>query len=313
MRNPVVDSHDRGQARSDDRSIAGAGIGLRHCHLEQMLRERPPVPWLELLADNHLAEGGVERAWIDAIGARYPLTLHCVGMNLAGCDPLDHRYLRQITQLRERTGAAWISDHLCFTAHERCHYHELLPFPYTDEALRHVSARVLAVQDQLQAPLVVENVSAYLRFADSTLSEAEFLAALTRATDCELLLDLNNLYVNHVNHGDDIDAYLAALPLARVREVHLAGHAVKPGYLLDAHNDQVSLPVWALFRRMVQTLPEVPVLIEWDNDIPALPVLLAEAERAQAERAAALAATGTAADVAASTVTDGAMMAVGSC
>jgi len=291
MPTPVVESDDRGPARSGDRSIAGAGIGLRHCHLEQVLRERPPVPWLELLADNHLADGGPERAWLDALGAHYPLTLHCVGMNLAGCDPLDRTYLQRIRALRERTGAAWISDHLCFTAHERRHYHELLPFPYTDEALRHVSERVKAVQDQLQAPLVVENVSAYLRFTDSTLSEAQFLAALTRATGCELLLDLNNLYVNHVNHGDDIDAYLAALPLARVREVHLAGHAVKPGYLLDAHNDHVSPPVWALFRRLVRALPAVPVLIEWDNDIPALPVLLAEAERARTERDAALSPT----------------------
>ena len=291
MQTPVVGPHDRGQTRSADRLIAGAGIGLRHCHLDQVLREQPPVPWLELLADNHLAEGGPERAWLDALGARYPLTLHCVGMNLAGCDPLDQQYVRRIVRLRERTGAAWISDHLCFTAHERRHYHELLPFPYTEESLRHVAERVLTVQDLIRAPLVVENVSAYLRFADSNLSEAEFLAALSSATDCELLLDLNNLYVNHVNHGDDIDAYLAALPLARVREVHLAGHAVKPGYLLDAHNDHVSPPVWALFRRLVRALPEVPVLIEWDNDIPALPVLLAEAERAQAERDAASAPT----------------------
>ena len=303
MRAPVVESCDRGRARPEDRLIAGAGVGLRHCHLEQILREHPPVPWLELLADNHLAEGGPERAWLDAISAHYPLTLHCVGMNLAGCDPLDHKYVQQIRRLRERTGAAWVSDHLCFTAHGRRHYHELLPFPYTEEALRHVSERVLAAQDLLQAPLVVENVSAYLRFADSSLSEAEFLAALTRATDCELLLDLNNLYVNHVNHGDAIDAYLAALPLARVREVHLAGHAVKPGYLLDAHNDHVSPPVWTLFRRLMRSLPEVPVLIEWDNDIPALAVLLAEAERARAERTAALAATGTAGGTAGGAVT----------
>ncbi|NBC49756.1 MAG: DUF692 family protein [Gammaproteobacteria bacterium] len=303
MQPPVVESNDRGQARSDDRPIAGAGIGLRHCHLEQVLRERPSVPWLELLADNHLAAGGLDHAGLEAISVRYPLTLHCVGMNLAGCDPLDRTYLHQIRALRERTGATWVSDHLCFTAHNRRHYHELLPFPYTEEALRHVSERVLAVQDLLQAPLVVENVSAYLRFSDSSLSEAEFLAALTRATDCELLLDLNNLYVNHVNHGDDVDAYLAALPLARVREVHLAGHAVKPGYLLDAHNDRVSPPVWALFRRLVQALPELPVLIEWDNDIPALPVLLAEAERARTERAAAVAARTSAAGVAADGLT----------
>ncbi len=269
-----------------DPRIAGAGIGLRTCHIEQVLSELPEVPWFELLADNHLATGGLVPAQVDAICAHYPLTLHCVGMNLAGPDPLDLGYLKQVRDLYRRTDAGWVSDHLCFTAVDRRHYHDLLPFPYTDEALRHITARVLEIQDCLGAPLVVENVSSYLRFAASSDGEAEFLTALSKETGCELLLDVNNLYVNHINHGDAIDAYLAALSLERVREIHLAGYEQKDGYLLDAHNNRVSPAVWDLYAQVARILPRVPSLIEWDNDIPDFEVLLAEAEHATAISAA---------------------------
>lgn len=263
-----------------DLRIAGTGIGLRICHIEQVLNHLPVVPWFELLADNHLAEGGLVAAQVEAVRANYPLTLHCVGINLAGPDPLDLAYLRRVRDLRNRTEAAWVSDHLCFTAVGGHHYHDLLPFPYTHEALRHVTARVLEVQEFLGAPLVVENVSSYLRFADSALGEAEFLAELSMATDCLLLLDVNNLYVNHVNHGDDMDAYLAAFPIDRVQEIHLAGHEPKDGYLLDAHNNRVSQPVWDLYEQVAGYLPQVPSLIEWDNDIPGFEVLMEEADHA---------------------------------
>jgi len=263
-------------------SIAGAGIGLRICHIEALLQHRPSVPWLELLADNHLAEGGLTAAQVEAVAALYPLTVHCVGMNLAGSDPLDRTYVARVRDLQARTGAAWVSDHLCFTAEGGRYYHELLPFPYTDEALRHLAARVAQVQDWLGEPILVENLSAYLRFADTPMSEAQFLAELCRATDCRILLDVNNLYVNQVNHGEDPDAYLAALPLERVGEVHLAGYAERPGYLLDAHNNPVSAPVWALYRRVCRRLPGVATLIEWDDDIPDLDILVREAARAEA-------------------------------
>lgn len=279
---------DRGARAAGPRApIAGAGVGLRSRHIDQILRERPAVSWFELLADNHMADGGLTGAQLDAICARYPVTLHCVGMNLAGTDPLDRDYLRRVRALRDRSAAAWVSDHLCFTAHDGRHYHELLPFPYTEESLAHVAGRVLAIQDLLGERLVVENVSCYLRFADSTLSEAQFLAELGSLTDCLLLLDVSNLYVNQINHGEDPDAVLAALPLGRVREVHLAGHERKDGWLLDAHNAPVSAPVWALYARAARLLPEVPVLIEWDSDIPPLSVLLEEAARAEALRSQA--------------------------
>jgi hypothetical protein len=260
--------------------ISGAGIGLRTCHIDEVLRDVPAVPWFELLADNHLAAGGLVPAQVEALRAEYPLVLHCVDMNLGGADSLDLEYLRKVRDLRDRCAAAWVSDHLCFTAVDGRNYHDLLPIPYTDEALRRVADRVLGVQDFLGERLLVENVSSYLRFAESALTEAQFLAALAERADCFLLLDVNNLYVNQVNHGDELDAYLTALPLDRVREIHLGGYEPKDGYLLDAHNHPVSEPVWRLYERVVGLLPGVPALIEWDNDIPPFAVLQAEANRA---------------------------------
>jgi len=260
--------------------ISGAGIGLRTCHIDQVLRDRPNVSWFELLADNHLATGGLVPAQVEAVRAEYPLALHCVDMNLGGSDPLDLDYLERVRDLRDRSAAAWVSDHLCFTAVDGRNYHDLLPIPYTDEALRRVAERVLTIQDFFGDRLLVENVSSYLRFAESPLTEAQFLRALAQEADCHLLLDVNNLYVNHINHGDELAAYLESLPLDRVREIHLGGYEPKDGYLLDAHNNPVSEPVWALYAQAVGLLPGVPTLIEWDNDIPAFAVLQSEAAKA---------------------------------
>lgn len=259
-----------------------AGIGLRLPHVPKLLDQGTDVPWFELLADNHLASGGLVHTLTAAVAERWPLTLHCVGMNLAGNDPLDFGYLHRIRELGTRTDARWISDHLCFTSCHGRQFHDLLPFPYTQEALEHVVARVHQIQDFLRRPLVVENVSVYIRFDESVMTEAQFLAELTARTDCGLLLDVNNLYVNHANHGDDIDAYLDALPLRAVREIHLAGYSEQDGYLLDTHSQHVHAPVWALYRRLVAWLPDTPTLIEWDNDIPEFSVLREEARRADA-------------------------------
>lgn len=276
-------AHRGGAAGAGDPTIAGVGIGLRQCHIDGILSERPPLPWLELLADNHLADGGITVEHVNTLARLYPLTLHCVGMNLAGTAPLDPGYLDRIAALHRRSAAAWVSDHLCFTAVDGRHYHELLPFPYTEESLRHVAARVQAVQDRLGTRLVIENVSSYLRFSTSALTEAEFLAELCRSTDCALLLDVNNLYINQINHGEAPEVALAALPLDRVQEIHLAGFEAKGSWLLDAHNGPIAPEVWSLYAMVLERLPApVPTLIEWDNRIPPLPVLQAEARRAAA-------------------------------
>ena len=260
-------------------SVSGVGIGLRDPHFEQLMAAEHGVPWVELLADNFLARGGLVPQQLERIADRYALTLHCVGMNLGGSEPLDLGYLGGIRAIAERTAPAWISDHLCFTRCHGHHYHDLLPLPYSEESVQHIASRIRQVQDFLGRRLVVENVSAYL-CADAPLSEAEFVAAVCDEADCELLLDVNNLYVNQVNLGLDAATAIAQVPLHRVREVHLAGYEDKGDYLIDAHNNRVSEPVWALFRRVARALPSAPVCIEWDNDIPPLDVLLDEAQRA---------------------------------
>lgn len=271
--------------------MSGVGIGLRDPHFDQLMDDDRGVPWVELLADNFLARGGLVPRQLERIADRFAVTLHCVGMNLGGTDPLDVDYLKDIRSIAARAQPVWISDHLCFTRCHGRHYHDLLPLPYSEEAVRHVAARIARIQDFLGCRLVVENVSAYLR-ADAPLSEAEFVAAVCDEADCALLLDVNNLYVNQVNLGLDAREAIARVPLERVREVHLAGYEDKGGYLVDAHNNCVSEPVWALFRHVARALPDVPVCIEWDNDIPPLAVLLGEADKArscQADAARAVA------------------------
>ncbi|MCB1790144.1 MAG: DUF692 domain-containing protein [Gammaproteobacteria bacterium] len=274
MHNTAFSTRERG-------SLAGTGIGLRGPHFEQLLAAPSRVPWLELLADNFLARGGLVPAQLQRIAAQFPVTLHCVGMNLGGVDALDRHYLERIRAIARQTDAAIISDHLCFTALNGRHYHELLPLPYNDDVVEHVAKRIRQVQDMLEQRILVENVSAYVR-ASSTLSEGQFIAAVAQRADCGILLDVNNLYVNQINLGTDAEAALRALPIERVAEIHLGGYEDKGRYLLDAHSRPVSDPVWELFDKAVAMLPEVPVCIEWDNDIPPLETLLAEARRATA-------------------------------
>ena len=265
--------------------LAGTGLGLRSAHIARVLSERPPVPWFEILADNHTAPGGLIPRQLAAVRADYPITLHCVGMSLGGTAPLDIAYLRSIKRLIQTYEPVQVSDHLCFSSHASHQYHDLLPLPYTEEALLHVADRIQRVQDFLGVRVLVENVSSYLTYRHSTLAEAEFLAALSEAADCDLLFDVNNAYVNEINHGAPAGDFLHHLPLERIREIHLAGYEDKGDYLIDAHNNRVSDPVWALYADVVQQLPDVPVLIEWDNDLPALEILLDEAARAERIRA----------------------------
>jgi uncharacterized protein (UPF0276 family) len=262
-------------------ALTGTGLGLRSAHIARVLSEHPPIPWFEILADNHTASGGLIPRQLAAVRADYPITFHWVGMSLGGTNPLDYEYLRTVKRLIQMYEPGQVSDHLCFSSHASHQYHDLLPLPYTEEALQHVSRRIQRVQDFLGIRLLVENVSSYLNFRHSTLTEPEFLSALTEAADCDLLFDVNNAYVNEVNHGAPARDFLRHLPLERIREIHLAGYEDKGDYLIDAHNNRVSDPVWALFSDVIRQLPDVPVLIEWDNDLPTLDILLDEAARAE--------------------------------
>jgi len=262
-------------------SLAGAGIGLRTPHVRQVQAERPAVPWLEVHSENYYVDGGPALAALTRIRADYPLSLHGVGMSLGGADPLDRTHLAKLARLIERTEPSLVSEHLCWSGIGGRVLNDLLPLPYTDEALAHVVSRVAEVQDRLGREILVENVSTYLAFADATIPEWEFVAAVARRTGCKLLCDVNNIYVNATNHGFDADAYLAALPREAIAEIHLAGFDASGPCLIDTHGAPVAPDVWALYRRAIARFGPVPTLIEWDTDIPPLATLLAEAATAQ--------------------------------
>jgi uncharacterized protein (UPF0276 family) len=215
------------------------------------------------------------------------VALHGVSMSIGSTAPLDHAYLRELKELARRTRAHWVSDHLCWTGVMGRNTHDLLPMPYTEEALRHTVARIRQVQDALERPLVLENPSSYVEFADSTMPEWEFLSRMAEEADCGLLLDVNNVYVSGFNHGFDPDVYVDALPADRVVQYHLAGHTHRGTHIIDTHSDHAVDRVWELYARAVGRTGDVATLYEWDEDIPAFDVLLAEANKARAFRGSA--------------------------
>jgi len=246
-----------------------------------MRDERPPIPWLEVHSENYYVDGGPALAALLRLRADYPLSLHGVGMSLGSTDPLDRVHLAKLRRLIERTEPGLVSEHLCWSGVGGRALNDLLPLPYTEEALAHVCARVAEVQDFIGRELLVENVSTYLAFADSTIPEWDFVAAVAQRTGCKLLCDVNNIYVNAVNHGFDADAYLNALAPDTIAEIHLAGFDASGPCLIDTHGAPVAPDVWALYRRALARFGLVPTLIEWDTDIPPLATLLAEAATAQ--------------------------------
>jgi len=260
----------------------GFGVGLRSVHYEHILSKRPRVGWFEVLSDNYMHTKGRPLGYLDQIAARYPVALHGVGLSIGSVDPLDFAYLAELKALRDRVGAHWVSDHICWTGVQGRYGHDLYPIPFTEEALRHVARRVCQVQDYLEAPLVLENPSTYLDFRGSTLGEAEFIAALLEESDAGLLLDLNNVYVNAKNHGFDALAYLKQLPLQRVVQLHVAGHSQAQGYLADTHSAPVADEVWALLEQALRLGARAPLLVEWDADIPSFPELELELGKAEA-------------------------------
>ncbi len=257
------------------------GLGLRSAHIKQIIQQQPDVSWFEVLLDNHTAQGGLIPQQLAAVREYYPLSFHCVDMSLAGVDALDRNYLSTVKRMIVEYDPVLISDHLCFTQHGEHHFNDLLPFPYTEESLHHVCRRIDEVQDFLGRKMLIENVSMYLQFKNSVLTEAEFLSELVSRTGCGILLDINNAYVNEFNHGYAAKDFIDALPLASVGEVHLAGFEDKKDYLIDAHNNSVSEPVWDLFKYYIQQGHCAPTLIEWDNDIPSFDVLLGERQSAK--------------------------------
>jgi uncharacterized protein (UPF0276 family) len=266
----------------------GHGVGLRPKHYPQLWDGTARVDWFEAISENYMVEGGRPLAALDRARALAPVVLHGVSLSIGSTDPLDAAYLTALQTLVARIEPAWISDHLCWNGVGGRYAHDLLPLPYTEEALEHVVHRVVAVQERLGRQILVENVSSYLTYTHATLSEWEFLGAVAERADCGLLLDVNNVYVSAANHGFDAEGYLAGLPVDRVGQVHLAGHTDMGRYLFDTHDGPVIEPVWGLYRQAVLRFGRVSTLVEWDDRIPALDVVCAEAERARAAEAEAL-------------------------
>ncbi len=259
------------------------GIGLRPTHYAEIAAcGGRGADFFEAISENYMGRGGRPLRVLGEVRALAPLALHGVSLDVGASDPLDRAYLDALAELVERFEPAWVSDHLCWTAHGGHHTHDLLPLPHTAESVRHVTARVRAVQDRLGRRIAIENVSSYVRFACDELSEAEFLAAVAREADCGILLDLNNLYVNAHNHGSDADAAVAALEPERVFQIHLAGPSEAGALLIDTHDQPVRDEVWALFERALARLGPVSTLIEWDARIPPWERVVAEAARARA-------------------------------
>jgi uncharacterized protein (UPF0276 family) len=256
------------------------GIGLRSPHVAHVLAARPPVPWFEVHSENYFIEGGPAIDSLMRVRERHPISLHGVGLALGSCTPLDREHLARLKRLVERIEPGLVSEHLSWGRLARRHFNELLPLPYTGEALDLVASRVDEVQAALGRRILIENIAAYVTFAESEIPEAQFLAQLSGRTGCGLLLDVNNAYVNSLNHGGDAHAFIDDIPPAAVGEIHLAGF--EPGPIaIDTHGRPVPDEVWALYEHSLERICPRPTLIEWDTDIPAFDVLRQEAASAQ--------------------------------
>jgi len=263
----------------------GVGIGLRPRHYHEVLTQRPAVSWFEVISENFMgrraARGGRPLEILKQVREHYPVVLHGVSLNIGSADPLRLDYLTRLKWLIEQVQPAWVSDHLCWTGVDGENLHDLLPLPFTELAARHVAERVAKVQDVLGRRILLENVSSYIAFEHSDMTEWEFLGQVAQRADCGILLDVNNIYVSAKNHHFDPREYLEKIPSRRVGQIHLAGHDGGSSLLIDTHDRPVAPAVWELYRYAIERLGPAPTLIEWDDKLPPLSELLEEAKRAR--------------------------------
>ncbi len=258
----------------------GFGLGLRTVHFEHVLQHQPKVDWFEVLSENFMVAGGKPKYYLQAVSERYPVVMHGVSMSIGGTDPLNMNYLKALKKLANEVQPKWISDHLCWTSVHGQNSHDLLPLPYTQETIDHVAKRVAQVQDFLGRRILLENVSSYLSYQDSTMDEWDFLNALAEQADCLILLDINNIYVSARNHGFDPLEYLNKIDPKRVQQFHLAGHSDYGDYVIDTHDQDVVEPVWHLYQQALQRFGLVSTMIERDGNIPEFPALEQELQQA---------------------------------
>ena len=259
----------------------GFGLGLRPQHYEEILSGNPAVDWFEFISENYLIPGGRPLAMLDQIAERYPLVQHGVSLSIASTAPFDEEYLDGLKNLAKRVKPKWVSDHLCWTGVHGVNLHDLLPFPYTKEALDHVVSRVHYVQEKLGRPLCLENVSTYVEFNQSEMTEWDFIAEMAKRTGCWLLFDVNNVFVSSFNHGYDANEFLNGIPADRVIQFHLAGHSDNGTYIVDTHDMPVRDEVWDLYEAALRRFGPVSTMIERDDNIPPLAELVEELDRAR--------------------------------
>jgi uncharacterized protein (UPF0276 family) len=262
-------------------SYLGYGLGLRKEHYDTILRDSPTIDWFEIVSENYMVAGGKPLYYLDKIRERYPMVMHGVSLSIGSTDPLNEEYLLRLKTLARRITPAWISDHLCWTGVNNTNMHDLLPLPYTEEAIRHVAERVSLVQDYLGQQILLENVSSYVAFKDSEMTEWEFIQEIAERADCLILLDINNIYVSAFNHKFDPYTYLDGIPVERVLQFHLAGHTQEKDMLIDTHDHSIVDPVWDLYAAAVRRFGYVSTMIERDDNIPVLPELLSELDQAR--------------------------------
>ncbi|MCG7873986.1 MAG: DUF692 domain-containing protein [Candidatus Thiodiazotropha lotti] len=260
---------------------SGFGLGLRTQHYNDFLAGPQPVEWLEVISDNYMVEGGKPLAMLDKIRADYPMVMHGVSMSIGAIDSLDKNYLRKLKVLEQRIEPMWVSDHLCWAGVHGRILHDLLPLPYTNEALQIIKRNVNEAQEVLQRPLVLENVSSYVEYKASEMTEWEFLTEISQATGCQILLDINNIYVSAFNHGFDPLRFIEGVPADRVVQFHLAGHLNNGDHLIDTHDHPVCDGVWDLYRQALMHFGYIPTMIERDANIPPLAELLSELDIAR--------------------------------
>ncbi|NOS97642.1 MAG: DUF692 domain-containing protein [Methylotenera sp.] len=266
---------------SIERPFLGFGLGLRTEHYNAILETKPQVDWFEALSENYMIPGGKPLNYLDKIRADYPVVMHGVSLSIGSTTPFDQAYLRDLKKLADRIQPAWISDHLCWTGVHGQNMHDLLPLPYTIETAKHVAERVKIVQDYLGRQILLENVSSYASYVDSSMSEWEFISLITEQADCLLLLDVNNIYVSSYNHNFDAKTFIDGVPAKRVQQIHLAGHQNNGDYIIDTHDAPVIDPVWDLYEYTIAKLGAVSTMIERDDNMPELDVLVEELQIAR--------------------------------
>jgi hypothetical protein len=266
---------------SADKHYLGFGLGLRTDHYEQVLNDRPAIDWLEIISENYMVKGGKPLYYLDRIRELYPMVMHGVSMSIGSTAPLNFDYLADLKRLIARVEPEWISDHLCWTGVHGRNLHDLMPLPYTEATIAHVAARVEQVQEYLGRQILLENVSSYVTYNASKISEWEFLAAVAERADCLILLDINNIYVSSHNHEFDPVEYLDGMPDHRIRQFHLAGHSYKEQLIIDTHDNPVCDPVWLLYQQAVERFGRVSTMIERDDNIPSLDELITELDIAR--------------------------------